>query len=175
VVRRWRFSQTKPNQVSEMWNDVFREKCLLHRVVFFGTQCLGEERWQKLMGKDGTAGNKSPSENNNYYKRCIWIMKRIFSGKKGICITLRLPRFARNDVRKREECESTPLFGFLIRYIKIDFMNYFFAGRRYQVEGCMSLDGKNDRGAARITNSLRWLWQSFRYQHRVHHFHQCIS
>jgi hypothetical protein len=25
-------------------------------------QCLGEERWQQLMGKDGTAGNKSPSE-----------------------------------------------------------------------------------------------------------------
>ena len=42
---------------------VFREKmpsCI--EWCASARQCLGEERWQKLMGKDGTAGNKSPSE-----------------------------------------------------------------------------------------------------------------
>ena len=42
---------------------VFREKmpsCI--EWCSSARQCLGEERWQKLMGKDGTAGNKSPSE-----------------------------------------------------------------------------------------------------------------
>ena len=65
--------------------------------------------------------------------------------------------FARNDVRKkRGSAKALPLFGFLIRYTKIDFMNYLLAGRRLSSGKVrISRDGKMIVPLPGITNSLR--------------------